>query len=104
MNPGGTVIAGAALSGGRPAYLYSSAGDLGDELLPRCRPRRHLRIVGVEAEIVEIDVAPVAGLLVDQADDDLLAHHRPQVDRDPAQIFLGQAAGAEEDFADIGPN
>ena len=27
---------------------------------------------------------------------------RPQIDGDAAQVFLGQAAGAEEDLADIG--
>ena len=41
VNPRGTVIAAAALSGGRPAYLYSSAGT-GRRAASRRRPRRHL--------------------------------------------------------------
>src|SRR5262245_47736500 len=42
----------------------------------------------MKAEIVEVDMSPVAGVPIDQANEDLLALMRPEVHDDAAQVFL----------------
>src|SRR5207249_4819784 len=55
----------------------------------------------VEAEVVEVDVAPVAAVAIDDADEHLLAGERAQIDGDAAHVFHFGAGGAEEDLAGI---
>ncbi len=64
LNPSGTVIAFAASSGESPAWRKASGpvGRFGD-----------LGLGVVEPEVVEVDVAPAPGVVVDQPDEDLLA-------------------------------
>ena len=86
LKPSGTVIAAAACSGGKPAYLNSSG--MSDRAASRSAARRHVRLIGVKAEVVEVDVAPVARLPIDEANENLFAHLIAEIDRDAAQVLL----------------
>src|SRR5438067_2214285 len=55
----------------------------------------------MEAEVVEVGVAPATGVTIDQANEDFLARERPQVDGDTAKVFLLDTGGAREDCAGI---
>ena len=71
----------------------------GDEHLRR--RRRHVRLLGVEAEVVEVDVAPAARLLVDEAKVDHLSHVSLHVDGDAAHRLLLEAEGAIDDLVGV---
>ena len=60
------------------------------------------RTLGVEAEVVEIDMTPVAGAVIDQADEDLLTHQTLQFDDDRSQGFVLVAGDLEEGLAGRG--
>ena len=86
VKPSGTVIALAASSGGRPAYLYDVRRRQRADLRA-ARGNARLRLV--EAEVVEVDVAHgpsryhrhgLARLVVHQLNRDVLADVRLQVD------------------------
>src|SRR5439155_11054878 len=47
-----------------------------------------VRLLRVKAEVVEVDMAPVARVLIDQANVNLLGHVRFQIDDDAAQVFF----------------
>src|SRR5205814_885786 len=53
------------------------------------------------AEVVEIEMAPVPGMLIDQADENLLVHVRPQVDGDAAEVLFLDAGSARQDFLGV---
>ena len=60
------------------------------------RPLGEARLLGMEAEVVEVDVAPVARVLIDQPDEDLAILVLRQIDDDPLQV-LGLATRRPED-------
>src|SRR5436190_1367504 len=71
------------------------------QLLARRRPRRQVGLLGMEPEVVEVEVPPVAGVAIDQTDEDLFSLVGLQIDGDAAEVFFGEAAGAREDGAGV---
>ena len=85
---------------GREAGVRIEGGGFGLRQLAgqRLEPRAR----AVEAEIVEVDVAPAAGALVDDADEDFAALDRLQIDDHRAEVFLVLAGRAVEDAVVVG--
>lgn len=55
----------------------------------------------MEAEVVEVDVTPAAGISIDQAYEDFFALNRAQVDGNAAHRFRFKAGGSREDRAGV---
>ncbi len=62
---------------------------------------RHGWLGVVEAEVVEVDVAPAVAVGIDKPDHDVLAQVGRQVDHDTFQIFVIVAGGLEDDLTGI---
>ena len=83
---------------GRQAGVFERIGR------SRLRLGGDLRLFGMKAEVVEIHMAPVTGVFVNDADVNFLALQVPQVDCDALQFLGFLAAGAKNQHLRVGPD